>query len=145
MEERGLLHKALYKPNTHDVACAERGTPNRPWLQLLYIYYLAWKANPDESIRVREVKKQYNYKIKEYGFDKFHPRHITNRSLELYKYGYLTKIKADDGSNHNLYRINDNGLEKLESKDIIPPSARKKFVPITKLVNPRVFQMVAPK
>jgi len=135
-----------YKPYTHKNVRAERGAPDRPWLQLLYIYYLAWKANPDESIRVREVRKQYDHKIKEYGFDKFCPRHITNRSLELYKYGCLTKIKADDGSNHNLYRINDDGLEKLERKNIIPPDEdRKKFVPLAKLINPRAFQMKAPK
>ena len=145
MEKKELLHKALYKPSTHHTECAEMGTPNRPWLQLLYIYYLAWKASPDGSISISEVKKQYSYKIKEYGFDKFHPRHITNRSLDLYKYGYLTKIKADNGSNHNLYRINDKGLDRLESRGIIPPDARKKFVPIKRLVNPRVFQMVAPK
>lgn len=140
-----MFTEASYKPNTQYRKDVERGTPDKTWLQLLYIYYLAWKANPDESIRIREVKKQYSYKIKEYGFDKFVPIYITNRSIMLYKYRYLTRIKADDGSNHNLYRITDVGLERLESRDIIPTSARKKFVPITKLVNPRVFQMKAPE
>lgn len=145
MGERDLLHKASYKPYTHNAGHAERGTPDKSWLQFLYIYYLVWKDDPDRSISISELKKQYEHKIKEYNFGRYGPRYITNRSLELYKYNYLTKIKADNGSNHNLYRINDDGLERLESRNIIPPEARKKFVPLSKLINPRAFQMVAPK
>lgn len=140
-----MYDKALYKPDTHNRKHGERETPNKSWLQFLHIYYLAWKDNPDTSISIRELKKQYGHKIREYGLDKYNPLYITNRSLELYKYGYLTKIKADDGSNHNLYRINDEGLERLERNDIISTDVRKNFVSIIKLVNPRLFQMVAPK
>ena len=140
-----MLHKACYKPNTHHSKPAEMGTPDKTWLQALYIYYLAYKADPNESISVRDVKKNFAHKIKEYGFDKYHPRYVTNRSLEIYKFGYLTKIKADNGSNHNLYRITADGLKRLEERDIIPHDTREKFVSIKKLVNPRVFQMKAPK
>lgn len=145
MEKKELLYKPVTEPNTHNREYGEMGTPDKSWLQFLHIYYLAWKDNPDRCISIRELKKQYMHKIKEYGLDKYNPTYITNRSLELYKYGYLTKIKADDGSNHNLYRINDEGLERLERNSIIPPDARKKLVPLAKLINPRLFQRVAPK
>lgn len=140
-----MYDKAQYKPNTHNNSRGEMGTPDKSWLQFLHIYYIAWKDDPNQSISIRELKKKYGYKIREYGLDQYNPLYITNRSLELYKYGLLTKIKADDGSNHNLYRINDDGLERLEIRDIIPSEDRKNFVSIKKLVNPRVFQMVAPK
>ena len=146
MEKGELSHKVPYKPYTHNRENGEMGTPDKSWLQFLHIYYLVWKGDSDRSITISELKKEYGQKIREYGLDKYNPLYITNRSLELYKYGYLTKIKADNGSNHNLYRINDEGLERLERNDIIPPDeARKKFVPLSKLINPRVFQMVAPK
>ncbi len=140
-----MYDKARYKPDTHNGNYGVRETPDKSWLQFLHIYYLVWKDNPDTSISIRELKKQYGHKIREYGLDKYNPMYVTNRSLELYKYGYLTKIKADDGSNHNLYRINDEGLERLERNDIISTDVRKNFVSIIKLVNPRLFQMVAPK
>lgn len=145
MEKKELLYKPVAEPNTRSNNFVGRGRPDKTWLQLLYIYYLAWKDNPDQCISVREVKKQYAHKIKEYGFDKLSQCYMTNRSINLYRYGYLTKIKADDGSNQNLYRINDDGLEKLEDRDIIPPEARKEFISLPKLINPRLFQMVAPK
>lgn len=140
-----MCTEVSYKPYTHIHKNEERGRPTKPWLQLLYIYYLAWKDDPNRSISIRELKKQYGHKIREYGFDKRNPIYITNRSLDLYKFLYLTKLKADDGSNHNLYRINDEGLERLERYNIISTDERKKFIGLPKLINPRLFQMVAPK
>lgn len=135
----------LYKTVTSQKdGLREIGSTTTPWLQLLYIYYLAWRDNPHGIISVHHLKKNYMKEIKAFGFDERHSEYIGVQSANLYKYGYLSKLKATDGSNWNQFRIRKKGLDRLEYCGIVPPGEKEKILPITEFFHRRLFQLKAP-
>lgn len=157
-----MYHKASYKPMTkYDLKRASytpmskaptrhgnivgMGSMDKQWVKLLYLYYLAWNYSPNDTISIHALKRDYWKEIKELGFDKMYDGYLGIRSNLLYKYGVLSKMKATDGTNWNLFRINQKGMEALESRGVISPEKKEYLTPLSELVGHRVFQTVAPK
>lgn len=156
-----MYHKTSYKPmtkhavervgytpmsetSTQQDTIGRMGSTNKQWVKLLYIFYIAWKDRPNETISVHNLKRDYRKEIKECGFDKKCEEYLGIRSNLLYKYGVLSKMKATDETNWNLFRINQNGIEALERREIIPSGEKEYLIPLSELVGHRTFQTVAP-
>jgi len=118
---------------------------DKQWVKLLYIFYIAWRDTPNEPISIHNLKRDYREEIKECGFDKMYDGYLGIRSNLLYKYGVVSKMKATDETNWNLFRINQKGLEALEHREIIPSEEKEYLTPLSELVGHRTFQTVAPK
>lgn len=157
-----MYHKTPYKPMTKYPARRASYTPmsktptrqnpivemvgmDKQWVKLLYLYYIAWKDSPNEPISIHNLKRDYWREIKECGFDKMYDGYLGIRSNLLYKYGVLSKMKATDGTNWNLFRINQKGLEVLEHRGIIPSGEKEYLIPLSEFAGHRVFQTIAPK
>jgi len=157
-----MYHKTSYKPMTkyeperasympmsktpaQNDYFGRMGSADKQWVNLLYIFYLTWRDSPNKPIGIHNLKRDYWREIKECGFDKKCKEYIGIQSSNLYKYGVLSKAKATDGTNWNLFRINQKGLEVLERREIIPPGEKEYLTPLSELTGYRVFQTVAPK
>lgn len=140
-----VRYTPMSKTLTQQNSIGKMGSTDKQWVKLLYLFYIAWNDNPNEPISIHNLKRDYWTEIKELNFDKKCGEYLGIRSNLLYKYGVLSKMKATDETNWNLFRINQNGLEALERREIIPPGEKEHLISLSELVGHRTFQIVAPK
>ncbi len=139
-----ISYTPMSKTPAQNAHFGRMGRMNKQWVKILYIFYLAWRDSPNEPISIHNLKRDYWREIKEYGFDKRCDEYLGIQASNLYKYGVLSKMKATDETNWNLFRINQKGLETLEYREIIPSGEKEYFTPLSELTGYRVFQTVAP-
>lgn len=139
-----MVYSPLLKKLTQHGNVGEMGRIDKQWVKLLYLYYIVWKDIPNEPISIHDLKRDYWREIKECGFNKNCDDYLGIRSNVLYKFGVVSKMKATDGTNWNYFRINQRGLDALEYRGIISKREKENLVPLSDLIDPRVFQVVAP-
>jgi len=145
---RSGIYSPLIERLSQDTALGGMGRTDKPWLNLLYLFYLTWNYNPNEPISIHNLKRDYWKEIKELGFDNKCDDYLGVQASSLYKYRMLSKVKATDGTNWNYFRINQKGLDALEYYGLISKRDKREkenFVPLSELVGHRVFQVIAPK